>query len=470
MTNVRPLKARISNAAGGVTRVDVYDDIGPGGWFTEGLTAKSFAAQLAEVTGALHVHINSGGGDVFDGLAIKNAIEQHSGPVTTIVDGIAASIASVIAQAGTDRVMMPGSMMMIHDASTMTFGNAAELAKTAQVLDEVSDNLAGVYARAAGGTVEDWRAAMQAETWYTAEQAVAAGLATRVGTEGGAVLPPGFDPAAYGPLPSRIAAQLRAMPRAADGSKPFEPEPYERGDDETVECPVCGKYDAPDARFCDQCGTKLVGRDDVSEAEDYGRPAVAKASGVKLAELVDGRGFVDLRALAEELLRAGHPANARRASRVPLGVESMPIQAKALPVHHTATVDEPWDGPAAVKAMPNDDAVLRYCHAWMSDEAAAETPRQGDDDADDQKVNFKFPHHKTKGGPANLAACRNGLARLSNADIPDGDRAGVRAHLQAHLDDAKDDGDADNHAQLPSWIHDHTPTPAWLTDAEEATK
>lgn len=107
----------------------------------------------------------------------------------------------------------------------------------------------------------------------------------------------------------------------------------------------------------------------------------------------------------------------------------------AIAVHHTAVTDEPWDGPAAVAAMPNDDAVLRYCHAWQSAEAAGEKHVSGDDDADDQKGSYKFPHHKTKGGPANLAACRNGLARLSGASIPDGDRAGVKAHLQAHIDD-----------------------------------
>lgn len=107
----------------------------------------------------------------------------------------------------------------------------------------------------------------------------------------------------------------------------------------------------------------------------------------------------------------------------------------AIAVHHTAVVDEAWDGPAAVAAMPNDDAVLRYCHAWQSAEAAGEDHVSGDDDADDRKGSYKFPHHKTKGGPANLAACRNGLARLSGADIPDADRSGVEAHLQAHLDD-----------------------------------
>lgn len=97
----------------------------------------------------------------------------------------------------------------------------------------------------------------------------------------------------------------------------------------------------------------------------------------------------------------------------------------ACPVHHTATVDEPWNGPAAVAAMPNDAATLKATHAWMD--------MEGEPDA---KSSYKFPHHKTKGGPANLAACRNGLARLSQANIPDSDRDGVRQHLQAHLDDA----------------------------------
>ena len=126
-----------------------------------------------------------------------------------------------------------------------------------------------------------------------------------------------------------------------------------------------------------------------------------------------------------------------------LGIESMPIADKALPVHHTATVDTPWDGPGAVAAMPNDDTVLENCHAWQYSDAASVPHREGDDDADDQKVNYKFPHHAHSDGPANLAACRNGLARLSSANIPAGDDAGVKAHLQAHLDDGG--SDADNH-------------------------
>lgn len=401
MKNVRPIKARIS-AQAGVTRVDVYDDIGEGGWFSEGLTAKSFANQLAGLSGPLEVHINSGGGDVWDGISIKNAIETHNGSVTTIVDGIAASIASVIAQAGSERVMMPGAMLMIHEAFTYAAGNSAELAKTAATLDEVSANLAAIYARAAGGTAEQWRAAMKEETWYTADQAVEAGLADRVG-DGQAALPIGFDVAAFADVPGRIAAQMRTLPRAAAPS-----------------------------------------------------PA-AEAAPAALTE--------DVRSLIGEEVAAQ-----LRAAVTPQ------ITAKALPVHHTATVDEPWDGPAAVAAMPNDDTVLEYCFAWQSD-AAANTPhKEGDDDADDQKSNYKFPHHRTKGGPANLAACRDGLARLEGSSIPEGDKAGVKAHLQAHLDDA-DDGDGDeagtsNQAEdLPGWLHnDAPPLPAWLNPAEEAMK
>jgi HK97 family phage prohead protease len=112
----------------------------------------------------------------------------------------------------------------------------------------------------------------------------------------------------------------------------------------------------------------------------------------------------------------------------------------AIPVHHTATTDEPWDGPAAVAAMPAEYADLHYCHAWQTASAAGSSHTPGDDDEDDKKGNFKFPHHKTKGGPANLAACRNGLARLTGASIPPADRSGVKAHLQAHLDDANKKG------------------------------
>lgn len=147
-----PIRCRISNAAD-VTRVDVYDDIGSD-FFQGGISASDFAATLAPVKGALEVHINSGGGNVFDGVAIAEAIRSHPGRVTTVVDGIAASIASVIAQAGSERVMAPGSMLMIHEAKGFCEGNAADMNKTAEVLSKVSGNIAEQYAKRAGGTAD----------------------------------------------------------------------------------------------------------------------------------------------------------------------------------------------------------------------------------------------------------------------------------------------------------------------------
>ena len=203
-----PLKCRISNE-GQTTRVDVYDDIG-GGLFGGGVSAADFAGALSSVRGALDVHINSGGGVVWDGIAIMNAIKGHKGKVTTIVDGLAASIASVIFQAGHERVVQPGAMLMIHDAFAPFEGNADEMAKMAKTLDQVSDNLAGIYASRAGGSRGEWRALMHEETWFTAEESVSRGLADRVAGVG-AELPAGFDLAAYH-VPSQIAASLRTLP------------------------------------------------------------------------------------------------------------------------------------------------------------------------------------------------------------------------------------------------------------------
>lgn len=421
MTQTYPIKCQIRAAEAGVTRVDVYDDIGEGGWFSEGLTAKAFAAQLSGVKGALEVHINSGGGDVFDGIAIGNAIRDHKGDVTTVIDGLAASIASVIAQAGRKRVAQAGSMFMIHDAFGMAVGNAAEMQAMAATLDKVSDNIADVYASRSGrGSAATWRAAMKDETWYTAEEAVAAGLADEVG-EGAAELPAGMDLAAFTAVPGRIAARLRTMPQAAAPAV---------ANADGNHAPMTGTHTHSHPAYGSQ-------GDDGNHQHEHTHDGDASHSHSHAPAGDGGDDGDGAQDLAPQRITG-------RGGRI-LGIESMPIMDKALPVHHTATADTPWDGPAAVAAMPNDDTVLTYCHAWQDPEAAAVPHKEGDDDADDQKGNYKFPHHTGKGAPANLPACRNGLARLPGADIPAGDDAGVKAHLQAHLDDGNGGG-ADDHA------------------------
>lgn len=167
---------------GDVATMRLYDPIDSWGeWY--GTSAKEFAAALDNLPSRvteIRLHINSPGGEVFDGIAIVNALRSHPARVVAIVDGIAASAASFIACSADETVMAPNSELMIHDAWGLCVGNAADMREMAGMLDHLSDNVASIYAAKAGGTSEDWRASMAAESWYSAAEAVEAGLADRV--------------------------------------------------------------------------------------------------------------------------------------------------------------------------------------------------------------------------------------------------------------------------------------------------
>ncbi|QQB45352.1 Clp protease ClpP [Corynebacterium glucuronolyticum] len=146
------------------------------------ITAKAVIDQLDAADGEdVTVRISSGGGDVYEGIAIMNALQDYAGKVTVIVESLAASAASFIAVGGADEVLMrPSAEMMIHRAMTYMDGNADDARKTLEDLERQDKKLANIYAEKAGGTVEDWLTAMSAETWYAADEAVAAGLADGV--------------------------------------------------------------------------------------------------------------------------------------------------------------------------------------------------------------------------------------------------------------------------------------------------
>ena len=167
---------RFENKSSDETDIYIYDEIS---WW--GTSADTFIRDLRDIkAGTINLHLNSPGGDVFDGLAIRTALRQHPATVNVSVDGIAASIASVIATAGDKVTMATGSMMMVHDPWALVVGNAADMRQTADALDKMAESIATTYVEKAGGKPEDWRAAMAAETWYTADEAVAAGLADSV--------------------------------------------------------------------------------------------------------------------------------------------------------------------------------------------------------------------------------------------------------------------------------------------------
>jgi ATP-dependent Clp endopeptidase proteolytic subunit ClpP len=155
----------------------IYDRIGSG-FFDEGVTAQAFQRDLAALNDypRLTLRINSPGGSVWDGMAIYNAVKDHPAHVTTIIDGLAASIASVIALAGDEVRMADGALMMIHDPSVMAEGGADDMRSAANMLDRITTFLVDVYTARTGWTPDETRAAMAAETWYTAREAHAAGL------------------------------------------------------------------------------------------------------------------------------------------------------------------------------------------------------------------------------------------------------------------------------------------------------
>jgi len=179
MRNLRLPWYAIRNAAEGdaTTEVLIYEEIG--GSF--GIDAKQFIEDLQGITTPnIDVRINSPGGSVFDSIAIYNALVKHPANVTTYVDALAASGASIIAMAGDKVVMMVGSQLMIHDAMAPDAGNAADHREMAAFLDRQSDNLASIYAAKGGGEIADWRGLMLAETWMFATEAVDFGLADEV--------------------------------------------------------------------------------------------------------------------------------------------------------------------------------------------------------------------------------------------------------------------------------------------------
>jgi ATP-dependent protease ClpP protease subunit len=170
---------RITNAAGDGARpaqVHLFDEIGY--W---GTSAAMFIDELRAVTaGDIELRVNSPGGEIFEGYAIYNALASHPANVTAYVDGLAASAASFIVQAADSIIMKETSQMMIHDGIGFVFDNANGMREQADLLDKLSGQIAEIYAARTGVPAADWRTAMLAETWYTAQEAVDAGLADEV--------------------------------------------------------------------------------------------------------------------------------------------------------------------------------------------------------------------------------------------------------------------------------------------------
>lgn len=201
-----------------VAEIHLLDEIG---FF--GVTVQDFKAAFDQVKSAAQIRllVNSPGGDVFAGVAIYNILSSVREKLSVEVLGLAASAASVAALAGkAPPVMGEGSYFMIHEPAGLAWGTADDMRKMSETLDTMTGQFADIYADRSALTREEALAAMKAETWYTAEQAVAAGFASEVKDYGEAAACLSAEDARRLVLESRfdMRAETARMKREAEKS------------------------------------------------------------------------------------------------------------------------------------------------------------------------------------------------------------------------------------------------------------
>lgn len=199
-------KYQITAKGKGKAEVLIYDDIGAG-WMG-GISAKSFATELNAMgkLDEINVRINSNGGSVFDGVAIYNSLIKNSARVVVDIDGIAASIASIIAMAGDEIRMADNAFLMIHDPWIVTGGTADDLRTVAETMDKVRETLLDTYAKRPGSDRDHISQWMTDETWFTASEALDAGLIDSVAAEMKLAAFAGVDLSKYKKAPVALAS------------------------------------------------------------------------------------------------------------------------------------------------------------------------------------------------------------------------------------------------------------------------
>lgn len=207
----------------------VYDEIGKSFWNDNAVSAATFIADLKALPASvktIKVHINCPGGSVFEALAIANAIraERVGGRVVeTIIDGLAASAATIVSSAGQPITIADNAMMMIHEPEGIEIGSAGVMRKMADVLDAVRNSIIATYQWVSDKTTEELSALMVAETWFDATEAVANGFATTIAH--GKQVTACFRPdvlARLGAVPEKYRAAIDAL-IAKPEPKPEQP-------------------------------------------------------------------------------------------------------------------------------------------------------------------------------------------------------------------------------------------------------
>lgn len=213
----------------------LYGEISSSTWWGDEITPKQFKEDLDALgeIDTLKVYINSGGGDVFAGWNIINILQRHKAQKIGYCDGLAASIAFDIYQSMDKRVAMKNSMLMTHNCWTMTTGNRHELRKQADEMEKIDAMLAEMTSKRSGKTVEEISAIQDAESWYTAQEAVDEGFADELeeGKQIAACVSPEFF-AKYKHPPEALMQEEKEPEEAADEGGFLVP--VKQGDEQPV--------------------------------------------------------------------------------------------------------------------------------------------------------------------------------------------------------------------------------------------
>jgi ATP-dependent Clp protease protease subunit len=175
----------IKNTSDERAEISIYGPITDEKWFDEEVTPSDFRKKMYAVKDAKYIdlYVNSSGGGVFAGQTIYNMIKRHPAKVTAHVDGIAASIASVVLMAGDEIVVPKNAMVMIHRATALAIGDAEEMLSMASALERVENTIVNVYNERTGLDEKKIRDLMAAETWMNANEALEYGFADKVDSE-----------------------------------------------------------------------------------------------------------------------------------------------------------------------------------------------------------------------------------------------------------------------------------------------
>lgn len=383
---------RITNVAGESTKVHIYDEIG---FF--GVEASDLIKDLEGIKGPLEVHLNSPGGEVFDGVAIYEYLVNRSG-VTTVVDSLAASITSVIACAGNPVLMSRNAEMMIHNGHTMAIGDADDLRKMVENLDRASNKIANIYADRTGKPASHWLALMEKETWFTAKEAVEAGLADKVLDYAGVSR---SDISNHWDLDGVF--RNGSVTNVDNATKP----PF-IGHDQTMHRPMTGRHSHHHAAFGhpdhDDGQHDHMHEHTNDATHDHGHDSAGNTP----SDNGPDRQYWD----------RWTPEG------IPIGETAVHVMMSMPPVW------DKWDGSAA----------MAKCHSASDFRSVCAGRRAGD--ATLEKT-WALPHHDTPGGPANPDGVSAALGRIDSTEGLTNKEA-ARKHLESHQGSSKK-GDSENH-------------------------